>query len=123
MKRVISLIITFSMLISMFAFLSVSASDFLIAESFESGLGSFTFASNSSTDKDVINVSNVASDGSKSMRIIDLSDSAAYGVASPRVDISADTVYTMAVDMFAVKSKSIKAYLRYTNSSKKNTFK
>lgn len=117
MKKSLSVLIVITMLLSLFAWVNTFAdSGVVFSESFESGMGDFTYASSKTTENDVINTSDKASDGKKSMHIIDKSDEAAHGVASPKVAAISNATYTLSVDMFSVGNKGVKVYLRFTDS-------
>ena len=92
----------------------------VVSESFESGLGTFKYATVKTTETDVVNTTEKATDGSKSMHIKDATDDAAYGVASSKVKITAGKTYTLSVDIFAISSGGVPAYLRYTDEKGTN---
>ncbi len=116
MKKIISISLILSMLLSLFGFANVYSSNVLITENFESGL--IWDMTGGGSNAETVKVSDeTASEGKASLLLIDDTDSTTAGIQSPKIAIEGGKTYTLVADILNAEGASIKAYLRYSSPS------
>ena len=116
MKKILSVIIVFSMILSLFSSFGAFASSEVLMENFENGR-TWDFTGSGSNDETVKVTTETASEGKCSLLLTDNTDESTAGIASPKVDIEGGKTYTLAVDILNIEATAIKAYLRYSSPS------
>ena len=87
----------------------------LLSESFEGGLGNWTYSTANSKDYVKV-VSETFSDGNSSVHINDIGDVAGPGIKSPMIKVSQGNTYTILLDFKGI-SGTIKVYTKFFDQS------
>ncbi len=118
MKKVFSLLIALSIILSGFSMANFAAAEdnVVFTHSFSDGLGDCVAASAKTTDK--IELVNDSELGKQVMKILDDSDSLSSGVKSPKVPVEGGRSYTFTTNM-KVESGTVKLYVKYYDADSK----
>lgn len=119
MKKLLSLLITASMLFSLVSFNAFAEEELVFADSFENGLGGWTFKNDYSKAQISLDTAN-GSDGKNSVKIIDNSAGDSPFITSKEFDVIAGATYKATADFKVIDTASNKVYLRFLDESGKN---
>lgn len=123
MKKLLSIIIAFSMIASMLSFSAVFAAneEIVFSESFESGLGDWIISSAYSKSNITLSKAKV-SDGKQSVYVVDDSDSLSPGASGKKFKVTAGQVYTTVADFLVEEGNAVKVYYKYFDADDKQIF-
>ena len=119
MKRIITVLICLSMIMSLFTFFPVMSADLVVfSESFENGYSEWTLKTESYRDKISI-VEDKSTDGKKSIKFTDDVEDVTFSITSKKIPVKAGMDYLLNVDCYSPEGSAAKIYLQFLNFMKK----
>ena len=116
MKKLISLLLTMAMMLSMFSFISVFAAETVVfEEGFENGLENWTKKKGNEDEKQYL-ANEKAKDGKNSLCVTDDTDAGAFGFQSINIPATPGVTYTVSGDLFSEGTASNKIFFTYIDA-------
>jgi len=119
MKKILSLIITLSMVLSLCAVYTVAAENVIFSDSFEDGMGRWTLGNDYAKAGNAV-IANDASDGKNSVYAKDDTQESTPNVFSPFIPAKPGGSYTVSADFKHDDAPNIRVYVRFTDSDNKD---
>ena len=116
MKKIISILIVMTMVLSMLSFISVFAEETVVfSDDFENGLDNWKKKLGNQDEQRL--ESSKVKDGKGSVRVNDNSEEGAYGFQSVDIDATPGVTYTVSGDLFAEGTVSNKIFFTFIDAS------
>ena len=120
MKKVISLILSLVMLISLIPTLTgVAAGKVVFKDSFENGMDNWEYGSKVSNENTAFHTDEKASDGKYSVCLIDEYTDNMPGYRTQNIPVTEGYIYTISGDIFNVEGSGASPYLNFFDEAKK----
>lgn len=117
MKKIMSLILVLTMLISLANFnVTANEGDVIFSDSFEAGLSNWSFGTKHASDANSKLVTDKASDGAKAVYVVDEKEDESYGFKSVKIPVTAGKTYTVNGDIYNVEGMGAKIFFTYVDN-------